>query len=109
MDICPKCWYCVFPKGDFHMSVIEDLYHGTLYPAERIIPKTKRYQESKQEAIRLSEELQNQLSTEQFELFETYCNATAVMADEMYCESFRQGVVLGAKLWRELQSDVESE
>lgn len=91
------------------MSFIEDLYHGTLYPSERIVPKTIRYQESKQEALRLSEELKNQLSTEQYELFETYCNAKAVMADEMYCESFRQGVILGAKLWRELQANEESE
>lgn len=87
------------------MSVLEDLYRGNLYPAEKIIPKTELYLESKKEAIELTKELQEQLTAEQFELFERYCNAKAIMSGEMYCESFRQGVILGAKLWRELNSD----
>ena len=87
------------------MSVLEDLYHGNLYPAEKIIPKTELYLESKKEAIALTEELQGLLTTEQFELFERYCNAKAIMSGEMYCESFRQGVILGAKLERDLNPE----
>lgn len=89
------------------MGVIEDLYHGSCCPAERIIPGTERYTESKENAMKLANELKSQLTPEQFDLFETYCNARAVMADEMYCESFRRGMVLGVKLWRELQGNGE--
>ena len=87
------------------MSVLEDIYHGNLYPEEKIIPKTELYLESKKEAIELTKELQKQLTAEQFELFEQYCNAKAIMSREMYCESFRQGVILGARLQRELQGE----
>ena len=87
------------------MSVLEDIYHGTLYPEEKIIPKAELYLVSKKEAIELTKELQEQLTAEQFELFEWYCNAKAIMSGEMYCESFRQGVILGAKLERELNPD----
>ena len=89
------------------MGVIEDLYHGNFCPAEKIIPDTERYTESKKDATKLAEKLKAELTPEQFDLFETYCNARAVMADEMYCESFRRGMILGAKLWQALQGNEE--
>ena len=87
------------------MGVLEDLYHGNYYPAEKIIPRTERYTESQKEAVKLAEELKHQLTAEQFNLFEAYCNAKANAAIEMYCENFRQGMIMGAKLEWELRGE----
>ena len=87
------------------MGVLEDLYHGNLHPAEKILPRTERYADSQKKAATLAEKLKNQLTSDQFNLFEAYCNAKANMAVEMYCESFRQGALLGAELERELHPE----
>ena len=87
------------------MSILEELYHGELHPASEILPDTPRYREARESAIRLSEELKARLTQAQYELFEAYCNARAAMSDEVNCESFRQGMILGATLRRELQGE----
>ena len=84
------------------MTIIDELYHGELYPAEKIILKTERYAEARKDAVRLSQDLQRNLTPEQFELYEQYCTANAVMVDEMHCECFRQGIILGVKFMQEV-------
>lgn len=84
------------------MTIIDELYHGELYPAEKIILKTERYAEARKDAVRLSQDLQRNLTPEQFELYEQYCTANAVMVDEMHCECFRQGIIFGAQLMMEI-------
>jgi len=83
------------------MGIIDELYHGELYPAEKIIPRTERYAEARKGAVQLSQDLQRKLTPEQFELYEQYCTANAVMVDEMHCECFRQGVIFGVKMMLE--------
>ena len=84
------------------MSVIEDLFHGRMYPAEQILPATELYQSSNSKADKLSQQLKEQLSPMQYEMFESYCTEKATIAEAMQCECFRQGMMLGARLWREL-------
>ena len=84
------------------MGIIDELYHGGLYPAEKIIPKTEQYAEARKDAVQLSQDLQRHLTPEQFALYEQYCTANAVMVDEMRCECFRQGVIFGVKMMLEI-------
>ena len=83
--------------------MIESIYHGNLYPAEKIRPTTDVYQESLADAEKLARQLMDQLSPEQYELFETCCTEKAVMAGEMQCECYRQGVLMGVRLYRDLE------
>ncbi len=85
------------------MGVIEEIFHGTLNPAEKIRSETEVYQDALAAAEKLARQLMDQLSPEQYELFETYCTEKAVMAGEMQCECYRQGVLMGVRLYRDLE------
>lgn len=87
------------------MSVIEYYYHGGVSLSERIRPDTDLYRNASAVADTLAKQLMEQLPPEQLDLFDAYCNEKAVMAGEMQCECFRQGVILGVRLWKEINSD----
>ena len=85
--------------------VLDAIFHGELYPSEKILPTTESYRSSLKEADKLVRQLKEQLSATQFELFEAYCSEKAGMAGEMQCECFRRGAILGVRLWKEINPD----
>ena len=60
-------------RGEYQMGVIEEIFHGTLNPAEKIRSETDVYQDALAAAEKLARQLMDQLSPEQVELFENYC------------------------------------
>ena len=87
------------------MSAIEDIYNGQFNFAEKIKPMTEAYREARLETVKLSDQLEKMLSPNQRTVLGAYLSAHAIVSDEMQKESFRQGMILGAKLERELHPD----
>ena len=85
------------------MGIIESLYHGEIYPAEKILPATDRYRNALEIADKLVHQLMDQLSPEQLEIFESYCYQKSILAGEVQCECYRQGVLMGVRLYRDLE------
>ena len=86
------------------MSFIREMYQGRLIPLEMDMPKTKEFKDAAKRVREVSKELQEALSEEQWELYESHEDARSILEDKEQEERFRQGFVLGAKLMMELLS-----
>jgi hypothetical protein len=84
------------------VSIIEDIYQGNWYPAEQIMPSGEQYRRQKQLACAIFDHLNGQLSKSQQKLLDDYLGAAADAEGYVYMEYFRQGVLFGAHLQREL-------
>ena len=58
------------------MGVIEEIFHGTLYPAEKIRSETDVYQDALAAAEKLARQLMDQLSPELS--WQEKCSASAI-------------------------------
>ena len=80
------------------MSIIDDIYNGTYYPAEIVKPDSDVFREHLQKAEKLAGQLERHLSSEQRGILDDYKEETAIVTDLYNLEFFRTGVKLGVQL-----------
>lgn len=82
--------------------ILEDLWSGSFYPAETVVPTDPVYREVNREISEKMERLQAQLPREQFTLVEQVLEQTA-LAHSMELESqFCFGFAAGVRLQQEI-------
>ena len=54
------------------MSIIMDLFDGSVYPYEQVVPHTEAYRKLRREIADLSRELQKELNSEEYGKVERY-------------------------------------
>jgi len=90
-------------------SILLDLYYGNYSAASKPFPRNSAYAEALSMVCRLEEEMQEQLSSGQRDLFERYLNGQAALAEAAAEKYFAEGYRLGARLMLELNSEEENE
>ena len=87
------------------MSFIRELYQGRLIPLEMDMPKTKEFKDAAKRVREVSEELQEALNEEQWELYELHEDARSMLEDmeqeELFVLGFKLGLRLGKEVWEE--------
>lgn len=83
------------------MSVIEDIYNGSIYPAEQIKPDSEAFLLHVQNEKELSRKLYDFLTEEQRGVLDEYQSETAIVADLYNLEYYRAGVKFGVELFLE--------
>ena len=87
------------------MSFIRALYQGRLIPMEMEMAKTKKLRDAAKRVREVSEELQNALNKEQWELYESHEDARSILEDleqeELFVLGFKLGLRLGKEVWEE--------
>ena len=59
------------------MSIIMDLFDGSVYPYEQVVPRSEAYRKLRREIADLSQELQKELNSEEYEKVEHYRDKAA--------------------------------
>lgn len=77
-------------------SMLEELYCGTIYPAENIVPHSSEYYKVNQKISDEMKRWENMLSAEEFKRLEDLRDLLAASHSIEMCETFRYGVSLGA-------------
>ena len=54
------------------MGIIMDLFDGSVYPYEQVVPRSEAYRKLRREIADLSRELQKELNSEEYEKVEHY-------------------------------------
>lgn len=85
------------------MSFLKQLYNGKIYPAQNNVPDTEEYRKESLETDRIEKKLTADMTEEQHELFEQYMSATAKVDKLIQEEVFRQGLVMGAAMQKEIE------
>lgn len=87
------------------MSFIRALYQGRIIPMEMEMTKTKEFKNAAKRVLEVADELQNALSKEQWELYESHEDARSVLEDmeqeELFVLGFKLGLRLGKEVWEE--------
>ncbi len=87
------------------MSFIRALYQGRLIPMEMEMTKTKKLRDAAKRVREVSEELQEALNEEQWELYELHEDARSMLEDmeqeELFVLGFKLGLRLGKEVWEE--------
>ena len=84
------------------MNAIEQLYYGKIYAEEWVCPKTAEYRKAVSDYVVARDMLMGSLEGRQRQVLEDLIAAEARETDQLCLELFRQGMILGAKLQREL-------
>ena len=77
-------------------SVLWQLYHGCLYPAENIRPKQEMYHEAVHRRSVLSQEMHNVFTVGDWDLFERYQLADSEVQNYLLESTFIEGFRIGA-------------
>ena len=77
------------------MSIIERLYNGEYYPAERTLPSSKKYIKVKEEMHVAYEKLNDQLSKPQQQLLDDYAGKAADAHRQISLEA----ISIGSSVW----------
>ena len=59
------------------MGIIMDLFDGSVYPYEQVVPRSEAYRKLRREIADLSQELQKELNSEEYEKVEHYRDKAA--------------------------------
>ena len=84
------------------MSIIMDLFDGSVYPYEQVVPHTEAYRKLRREIADLSQELQKELNSEEYGKVEHYRD---MLSDSFHLEGvayFGEGLRLGIGIMTEL-------
>lgn len=84
------------------MSIIMDLFDGSVYPYEQVVPRSEAYRKLRREIADLSRELQKELNSEEYEKVERYRD---MLSDSFHLEGvayFGEGLRLGIGIMAEL-------
>ena len=73
------------------MSIIMDLFDGSVYPYEQVVPRSEAYRKLRREIADLSRELQKELNSEEYEKVERY--------RAYFGEGLRLGIGIMAELY----------
>ena len=84
------------------MSVIEEIYRGEIHYQDTCNPGTVEYKEASDAAFDAFNVFYASLSPEQKKLYDAHESARITVEGMEQEERFKQGVLLGAKLIREL-------
>lgn len=84
------------------MSFLKQLYNRKIYPAQNNVPDTEEYRKESLETDRIEKKLTADMTEEQHELFEQYMSATAKVDKLIQEEVFRQGLVMGVAMQKEM-------
>ena len=84
------------------MSIIQEMFSGSLFPAENNKPSSPEYAAAREASLKLALEMNNHLDKEQRDLWDRYIDALTCEQGLCYAETFRQGMVIGARLIVEL-------
>ena len=91
------------------MDIIDELFSGVVYGAERPAPNTPEYYDAICKADKSYRQLIETFSEKQMELFEQYKNDSDKVGDYYPLSCFRYGVRLGARLVKAITIDDESD
>ena len=84
------------------MSIIMDLFDGSVYPYEQVVPCSEAYRKLRREIADLSQELQKELNSEEYEKVEHYRD---MLSDSFHLEGvayFGEALRLGIGIMAEL-------
>lgn len=87
------------------MSIIEKIYNGEYYPAEHLLPTSKKYLEIKKEMYILFDKLNDQLNKPQQQLLDDYVGIAADVHGYISLEAYRLGIEFGFQLLNELNQN----
>ena len=86
------------------MGIIMDLFDGSVYPYEQVVPRSEAYRKLRREIADLSRELQKELNGEECDKVEHYRD---LLSDSFHLEGvayFGEGLRLGIGIMTELYS-----
>ena len=106
LDFPYLLWYdVVLAGGECKMDVIDELFAGEVYGAERPAPDTPEYHEAIRKADESYRRLIATFNEKQLELFEQYQNDREAVSDYYPQCCFRYGMQLGARLLKAMLLD----
>ena len=84
------------------MGIIMDLFDGSVYPYEQVVPRSEAYRKLRREIADLSQELQKELNSAEYGKVEHYRD---LLSDSFHLEGvayFGEGLRLGIGIMAEL-------
>ncbi|MCC8051917.1 MAG: hypothetical protein LIP10_14920 [Clostridiales bacterium] len=79
-------------------TMMEAIFDGKLYPAEKVVPESKEYWDAIRDAGAQMEELESLLSEDDYGKVEKLCDLMSVESDCQNKEFFKYGLSLGMAL-----------
>ena len=84
------------------MSEIERIYRGLLHPVDTVKPDSEEFRSAQAASYDLSDKLEQSLSEEQNGLWEGFLDSSSAVHELYALESYRAGIVFGARLALEI-------